>query len=776
MKLSLSLKNSLQILFTLTVCVVHWPGLAQTSLIDGILVRADATEGFTEKNRFILTGNVQVAYDGQSILCDKAIIDVENTTVEAIGNVVMDDPNTHLEADRVKLNYKTNRGEIDNGFIQSGQVVVEGLKMKKIGDQVYWAEDAEFTSCTTCPPGWSFSGKEIEAELGGYAKIKRPIFKLGGFPFLPLPWIMVPLKTERQSGFLVPSYEYSQRGHFALTGEYFWAISKSQDATLGLTYHELLGLKWQSEYRFVLSETSSGELHGSYINDRLFDSELKTAYPGANSINSRWYYQYSHMMQLPNGFTQRIEYTDISDLDYLKDFPNDLEELGASSGDSALENKVSISKNFEQFHMSAEALMFKNLVRAYPLADNSDAVHKIPEIQIRSSEVSLWDSGPFVHLDVNSAHFVRDRYSYDDLKNNSGSREPTAAPARYGEYVRDGQFDPTVDLLRTGHRLDVTSRLHYPFQVFKLFEVSPSVSVREMQYRFQVDEDVTAQGFSQTAAQRYIQTDLGVSTEINGFYGEDQSFAEKYKHTMIPKISYSNIPWIRRPDHLFFGQFEEQRFNTNYAPVSDQDLNGVNRLQFDYRDRVFDKDLVTFSFRNELTRKSFVNGDPQYTRLASLEVNQSYDINESRSPNSQAWSNIQSRLTLGLEHVALNADTSYNPYARLVNSTTILNLIPEPGNYFQISYAKETLVDENNNILSGAITENLGLGLGMSTPYWDLVVSMAYSKISREIQEWQYTSRFKPPGNCWYIDIFHRQALGGATNLKANIAFNFDGI
>src|SRR5690606_10079707 len=145
-----------------------------------------------------------------------------------------------------RLNYQTNTGTIENGFIQSGQLVIEGKRIHKTGDKIYVAEEAEFTSCATCPPGWSFYGKEVEAELGGYAKIWRPVFKIGGWSVLPMPWLMVPLKTDRQSGLLEPSYEYTQRGRLALTESYFWAISRSQDATFTLTYHELLGLKWAS--------------------------------------------------------------------------------------------------------------------------------------------------------------------------------------------------------------------------------------------------------------------------------------------------------------------------------------------------------------------------------------------------------------------------------------------------------------------------------------------------------------------------------------------------
>jgi LPS-assembly protein len=752
---------------------------AQSSVIDGVLIQADSTEGYTEKNQFILRGHVQVVFQGQSLSCDQAVVDIKAKTVEAWGDVIIDDAKVHLEADRIKLNYQTNQGEIDNGFVQSGQVVVEGKKIQKVADQVYVATDAEFTSCTTCPAGWSFSGREIEAELGGYAKIKRPVFKIAGWSVLPLPWLLVPLKTDRQSGLLVPSYEYSQRGKLAITLPFFWAISRSQDLTANLTYHELLGPKWSGDYRYVLSEESHGALHGAFINDRLFNTEMENKY-GTHPNVRRWYFKYFHYFDLPQDYVQRVDLINMSDLDYLKDFPGDLEDLGITSGDPSLENRVSLTKNSDVINTSVEASIYKNLLRYYPLADNSDAVHKIPEIRVRSSEIPLWDRGPSLNFDMTSTHFVRDGFSYDDLHVGAdphGSGETGRFPTPTGEpgrYQRDGTFDPTTDLLRTGHRLDMTSSLSYPFQLGRFFELNPSLTYREMQYRFQIDDGTP--DFSTTAAQRYVQTDVSLLTEFSKVYGKEGAFGEKFRHSVIPQISYSHIPWIRRPHHAFFGQFEGQRFNRSLEPVSDQDLNGINKIQFDYDDRVFDRDFITFALRNQWTRKTFSGGLPVYTNLAYFELSQSYDFNEAGTSHPQPWSNVNGILSLDMTYLGMDSSTSYNGYAKITNTSTRIRIKPQPDHYFQVSYSKTLLVDENNEVQTGTETENIGLGLGMISSYWDLTAQLDYSKLTRQIQAWEYRSRFKPPGNCWYLELIHRQTLGGDANIKANVSFNFDGL
>lgn len=758
----------------------HSERIQAQSVIDGMLIQADSTEGFTEQEQFALKGNVQVVFQGQSLSCDEAFIDMKTKMVTAKGNVVLNDPQVHLEADVVRMNYKTNTGEIENGFIQSGSLIIEGRKIKKTAEKTYVAVDAEFTSCATCPPGWSFSGKQIEAELGGYAKIRRPVFKIAGWSVLPLPWLLVPLKTDRQSGLLVPSYEYTQRGRLALTQSFFWAISRSQDATLSVTYHELLGLKWGGEYRYKLSEKSEGELRGAYIKDKLFSSDLSREYQGVSSDIGRWYLKYDHNYELPNGFVQRVNITDVSDLEYPRDFPYDLTDWG----DPALENRVSITKNADWIHLSTEAMVFKNMLQSYPLADNSDAVHKMPEIQARTTELSLWDYGPVVNFDFNSTHFVRDGFSYDDLEIDNTVGSPTFGQRRPrqdnfalfpGQYERDGTFNSDRDLVRTGHRMDMSSRVHAPFQLGSLLQVSPALTYREMQYQFQIEEGANNTDFASSAAQRYVQTDLSARTEFSHVFGAEGEFQEKYKHSISPEVSYSHIPWIRRPNHSFFGNYDGQRFNRSFEPISDQDLNGVNRVQFDYNDRVFDRELVNFSLANQIVKKTFLQGKPSYQNLLYFNISQFYDLNEKNSPQPQPWSDILGVFNLNTERFFADTYTSYNPYAQVTNTATRFQYKVTEIQYVQLSYSKTTLVDQDNKILPNTQTENVGLGVGLTTPYWDLLANLDYSRITGKLQSWNYITRFKPPGDCWYIEVLHQQILGGDVNLKANVSFSFGG-
>ena len=183
--------------------------LAQTSVTDGVLMNAENMFRDMEKKTVKLDGNVQLLFQGQHLSCDKATMDMDKQMVIAEGHVILNSDKAHIEGDKIAFNYKTNTGFIYNGFVQSGQVVLEGAVVEKVAEKRYVATDAEYTACETCPPGWNFSGRVIDAEVGGYARIQRPVFRVGGVPILILPSLIVPLKSSRQSGFLVPNIPFS---------------------------------------------------------------------------------------------------------------------------------------------------------------------------------------------------------------------------------------------------------------------------------------------------------------------------------------------------------------------------------------------------------------------------------------------------------------------------------------------------------------------------------------------------------------------------------------
>ncbi|MCB0413669.1 MAG: LPS-assembly protein LptD, partial [Bdellovibrionales bacterium] len=463
--------------------------LSAQTRIDGINIDAQNVERNFNTKSLSLTGKVKLQYRDQVIECDEAQINLKTKTLEASGNIMISTDSSKISGERVEYNLETKKGKVFNGTVTSGQVQFLGDEIEKVGENDYIAKNAKYTACTNCPPSWSFTGTKIEAKIGGYAYIKLPVLRVIDFPIFILPGIWVPLKSDRQSGVLVPKFGYTKNGGLALSLSYFWAISRSQDLTFTAKNYPLRGFKSLMEYRYVLSENSSGEINSAFIKDRAFENLN-------DQIQSldRWFVTYNHHYELPNQFIQRFNLATISDLRYLRDYPEEIE----GHGNPALENKASITKNWEKAHFSVESDYYINLLKEDPLIKNTDAVHRFPEIHYSLINRKINDSNFFYNMDFKYVNFTRNSYSYDDVKTqaeyqndiNNCLSNPDNDSAYCQNHVGrikdtpDGSFDPNLDIIRTGQRLIFDSTLYYPLHYKNILDILPSLTYQEARYIF----------------------------------------------------------------------------------------------------------------------------------------------------------------------------------------------------------------------------------------------------------------------------------------------------
>jgi LPS-assembly protein len=747
------------------------------STADGVAIR-NADSMYSDSKIVKLEGHVQMVFQGQSLSCDSATINMKTQTLIAEGHVIVEGMKIHFEGSRIQFNYKSNTGIIYDGFVQSGQVIFQGSTIEKTGEMTFIAQNAEFTACDTCPPGWAFSGRTIEAEIGGYAYIKRPVFKVAGVPIFIFPAMTVPLKSTRQSGFLVPGLDFSSIGGAAVMDSFFWAIDKSHDLTLTAVQYEKRGLKGHEEYRFMTSETSKGDLSSAYLNDRA----LKNTYNLSSNVD-RWFVHYRHYFDMPDDFISRADIQPVSDLRYPRDFPNEL----AGSGDPSLESKISLTKNWEMTHLSAGATMNQNLLQFYPLSDNSDAVHKMPQIEFDGRERRVMGpNGPLVKWNATYVNFARNGYGYDDLiqdpKHTTVNGTPYLTgnlPTGFNSVVRDGHFDPPTDKLRTGQRVDVQPSLAYPFQLWHNFDILPRATFRETDYQFDLPSGAEANGFSPTASRRYVQTDVTAKTEFSTVFGNADEKATRWKHSLLPELSYSEIPWLRKPEHPFFGDYSGLPYYRQWYPMSDADIVGANGLQFDYDDRVYDRKLTTFALTQALVRKRWTNGEAIYQRVGMLRVSQSYDFAQEHTIYSQPWGPVDGLLQVKMDNFETYTAAQWNEYANATNVSSTLKAKINEKNYLLFSYALTWLFDEANAIVPNSKTEDYGAGLGFTSRYFDVGGKVDYSTTAKPnqwiIQSFDVFTVLRPPGNCWHFKINGHQDLGGETSWRVNFAFDFSG-
>lgn len=753
------------LLVHMTLLIVGPLTQAQTSL-SGLVINADDYEYNSRKKVATLKGNVQVVFEGNHLRADTADIDIEAKFIKASGNVILQNQRVYVGADRIEFNYETKTGFFYNSFVKSGQAVFEGEVIEKVGDNQYVAQKASYSTCETCPGAWSFSGRKITAELGGYAWITRPVLRIASVPVFILPGIVIPLKSKRQSGFLVPSYSWSDDGGHAITQNYFWAIDRSRDATIGIKNYEKRGLKTLGQYRYVLSKNDIGHFNAAHLRDRAFSGE-----DDIDGRIDRWFVSYSHRLEMPGDLIQRVSLATVSDLRYPIDFPKEVD----ANGDPSLKNTVSLTKLGQNQMASVEATYNINLLKQNPLASNEDSIHRLPEINYHLTSTRLFDTDLTSKLHLNYVNFTRPGLAYDDIE-----PCPLTATSKCVQKQRDGKFDPSGthgDIIRTGQRLDITPTLTYPMLLGNILELVPSVKYRETQYYFNLGTDDTTANYSNSASRRYLETDVSAAIQFTKTFGqinETSHKGQKFKHELEPKISYTNIPWFKEPDHGFFGDFRNQPYSRSLEPIANEDLDGTNGVQFDYNDRVFDTRLVNLSLSNKIVRKRWAGGNPDYRSLLVAKIDQSYDLNEAKSKDlPQPWLPVNGLLSLNLDHFESHTTATHYPYAKNTNWSSRILVTNSQGGFFEVNYSIFQRVNDRNEIEKNTKTETTGTTLGFVSKYLNLSGGMDYSLVINEISQWRAAAVIKPPGDCVAFFLTGLLPVNGQLEYSFDVQFNF---
>jgi LPS-assembly protein len=802
------------------VCLIFWqpavanaqsPTRISTGAGLGLTVNAEYTEMIRDNGRQVieLRGHVQIIFDTQYITCDRAIIRQDTQEIQALGNLVINSPQAYVEGDSATLSYKDNTGVIVNGFVKSGQVIFEGKIVRKTGQNTYEAESAQYTACTTCPTAWTFSGRKIQAEIGGYAYIRSSVLRIAGFPIFWLPYLIVPLKSERQTGLLVPQFEYSQTGGTGIASSFFWAIDRSQDATLTAKHYSLRGMKGLVNYRYMLSETSEGELTTGYIRDRVFEGSKELGGRPVGSKVNRWFVNYAHSYDLPDGFVQKTKLAFASDLRYPHDFPQEL----PGRGDPALENRMSLTKNTERTHASIDASYYTNLLNADPLADNTDAVHRFPSLRYALTDRSIMDEGllskVYFNMGFNYVNFVRDSFSYDHT---TGTGDATTVDPTHGGTT---VFDPDHDVVRTGQRVDVQPELAAPFHVGEI-DFLPTVQFRHTQYSLDV-QPAPGSDFETSPYRQYVRGRLAARTRFSRIYGDrsheaqtprakvtnwvdaesresaDEIRLEKaperpnlYRHEIEPEISYAGVPYISQSDNSqFFGRASDAPAFQDDLPLSDVDFTpGQGRgVQFDYEDRLLSRDAVNFAITNRIVRKSWATGAPVYKQIASWRLGQTYDFDEARrSPGPRPtfpWSDISSLVDVRLENFETNTLVRYFPYHNKANTSSRVKVMS--GNRFiQMNFKQAYAITQDVNDAYEGREENLRFSAGFNLRYLTFAgaidyVPLGWSPLDLAVKSHSILLNIKPPGNCWGILASVTKQLDKAPDLSLGFDYQFGG-
>ena len=392
-------------------------------------------------------GNVRVWHNGRYFEAHRITYWPRERKILAEGSCFIKEGNDWIKANRILYDLRAERGIIEEGkvFLSQRHFYVTGKRIKKIGRDRYLLEQATLTSCDDRPPSWKFTAKSLQVKVEGYAKASWPGFRVKGIPLFYLPWAVFPVKTERQTGFLIPSLYISNRYGPVITLPFFWAISENQDATFYLTRHgdgRGRGFKGGVEYRYALNTQNRGEIRAFGLKDRVLEKD-------------RWAIFSRQLHSLPYGIRASLDLNLVSDDDYPSDFEEDIPEETRSEARSkrSLESTLDLRKRWS----FGEAALQWNYFQDLTTEEDDSTLHRLPRATFKLFRRKLRGSPLFFDMEAEGVNFFREK----------GYR---------------------------GQRLEITPRISWPSRPWGFLKFEPWMRLRSTFY-FTDDPGGTYDGF-----------------------------------------------------------------------------------------------------------------------------------------------------------------------------------------------------------------------------------------------------------------------------------------
>lgn len=235
-----------------------------------IAITADEIREDRERQRIIGRGSADIQYLGKRIRADH--IEVQTSTRDGVasGNIVFQTTTDRIVANRIEFNLDTERMVVFNarGIIGTTYYVT-GRVIRRLAEDRYEVQGGTFTTCEGDIPDWAFGFERATFQIEGYAQLEAPTMTVKGVPAAFFPWAMVPIKTKRATGFLLPGIGSSSRSGFQFSPSFFWAINDSTDATFGVDYFTKRGTRYKGEYRYTPNRNTWGQIAGRYLKDKI---------------------------------------------------------------------------------------------------------------------------------------------------------------------------------------------------------------------------------------------------------------------------------------------------------------------------------------------------------------------------------------------------------------------------------------------------------------------------------------------------------------------------
>nr|WP_249204739.1 LPS-assembly protein LptD [Achromobacter sp. Marseille-Q0513] len=590
------------------------PGLRLHSLPDGNIpayLEADSIDGDPDSD-LTLTGNAQVRRIDGVIKGDRINYRKDSGEVDVEGSARMMRDGTLVTGPRAKFNVDKYTGEIEKPNFWMG--ATGGFAVAEHADIFSKSQmrlhTVTYSGCNCEKPSWYIKATTVDVDFDENEGVARNgVLYFKDVPILASPYMTFPVKKERKSGFLMPTYGTTSQSGLDISLPYYFNLAPNYDMTLVPRYFSKRGMQLGGEFRYMGSGYG-GAMIGTYLpSDQLRDRD-------------RWMFRWAHQQILGNGFYTDWDYAKVSDDNYFRD----ISQLGLNQASTTLlpqRGRIGWSSNY----WSAYAQVYKYQTLQDPDAPLAPPYDKVPEFYLRGAR---YDWGGFdVDWTSTAVRF----------------RRPLLGATRYGP---------------DGDRLQSYPTVSYPI-VRPGWFIVPKAGVNFTQYQtnwyrtdwaYMPGSSNYARNASRTVP--IFSLDAGLV-----FDRETTLFGKSSIQTLEPRLYYLRVPY-RDQSHLpvydtsladfsFSQAFEENIYTGGWDRIADANQltaalttrwldaeTGFERLSLSAAQRIYFSDQRVI-LPGETPRKN-VRSDFLVAASAALTDTLSTDVAAQYNPYDSKWS------------------------------------------------------------------------------------------------------------------------------------------
>jgi LPS-assembly protein len=553
---------------------------------------SDSREGANDQKDWHFIGHVEMDQGGDTkIYADDVWAYTGTNKAMATGNVVFAQGNNRISAERAEFDTETRLGTFYNAWglasikppkqtvrpggiappPMAGQeniVYFFGEKIEKIGPKKYKITNGGFSTCVQPTPRWDLNAGTVILNVDHYTLLKQAVLRVKGVPMMYLPILYYPTKKEdRATGFLIPTYGSSTLRGQSLHNAFFWAINRSQDATILHDWSSKTGQGVGSEYRYNAG-AGDGNIR-AYVDDQKGTTYILSDGTPSTTNASRSYDIRGNANQLlPGNIRARANVNYFSSIVQSQTFNTNIYDASRNTrtyGGNLVGGwgKYAMNATFDHSEYFQDT-------------NNSNLSGTWPRVSFTRNERPLFDSPVYFSVGTEFAHILRE--------SNAGGVEVNSGLSRF----------------------DVSPQLRYPFKRWQWFTVNNTVSWRDTYYTRSykptgdpliapsviVDEGLNRPVFTYQAQI--------VGPVFNRIWDTpDNGYAEKFKHTIEPFLTVDRTSSVENFDRV---------------------------IQFDGIDTFVGGTRFTYGLNNRFyAKRKIVPGQPAQSReIFGVELTQSY--------------------------------------------------------------------------------------------------------------------------------------------------------